>query len=206
MNEGMRMGRNLDRYKIGAGTRGMPPIAVERGRDKVVYSTEQPKFSGARELPLTEQAKERAENIATVLKQPHRAGSDNPRLGTALGRFCAAQRLGDHCWHAGERYGEIIQDAKLAMGFSIRGGAWGADGGWQELTDAQLEARKELALARLKDAELMLRAIMPRLPAALDRLCYDDRDPSPYDHGIIIAALVKLASEWGFSPKRFGEA
>lgn len=191
--------RNLDRfYKLGAGARGATQPAPDRGRDKIVYSTAQPIYSDPRELPPTEQAKERAENIAVALAQPHRRGSDDPRLGTALGRFCAAQRLGDHCWLAGGRHLEIVQDAKLAMGFSIRSGGWGSDGGFQVMTDAELEARKELAMIRLRETDGVLRQVMPRLPAAMERLTYDDRDPSILDVGILVNGLAKLAIEWGF--------
>lgn len=143
------------------------------------------------------------EVMSVVLAQPHRRGARNERLGTALGRFCVEHKphaLGDHLFAAGERYGEIIRQFKNAMGFQVPGWA-PSDGGYEILTDAQAQAKKELAIRRKKEAEEIIIAIIPRAPRALERLTFDDLPPSPYDEGLIVACLVRLAQEWGLAPR-----
>lgn len=160
----------------------------------------------AQRLADEERARERAEALSVALAQPHRRGNDNPRLATPLGRFCANHKprpLGDHCYQAGERYREIIEDAKIAQGFTVHGWA-PSDGGYQTMTQAQVEARKELALQRLREADQILKAIISRLPRALEKLAYDEIEPSPYDHGIIANGLINLANEWNLAPRKFG--
>lgn len=204
MNEGMRMARNLDRYRLGSGTRGAPVAAIARGPDRQVYSTARPVYSGTRELPPTEEAKERAENIAVALKQPHRLGSDDNRLGTALGRFLAAQRnagIADYGWHAGQRYAEIIKQSRTALGLYVHGWA-PSDGAFVELDEDQIRAQKESSKKKLQDAEAILRKVMPRLPSAMARLVYDEIDPFPGDGGILVHGLINLAIEWGFLKMR----
>ena len=149
------------------------------------------------------EAAERAENIAFVASQPHRQGSDDPRLSDPLGRFCAVQRLGDHCRQAGVRYREVVEDDKIARGFTVNGWA-PSDRGYAGLTDQQIEARKELAIRRRHEADAILRSIMPRLPWAMERLVYEEQEPSPYDCGIIRHGLIALSDAWELSPRRFG--
>ena len=155
--------------------------------------------------PLQEriEAAERASNIAQIAAQPHRQGSDDPRLCDPLGRFCAAQLLGDHCRQAGVRYREVIEDDKIARGFTVNGWA-PSDRGYAGLTDEQIQARKELAIRRRAEADAILRGVMWRLPWVMERLVYEEQEPSPYDHGIIRHGLIALSDAWGLSPRRFG--
>jgi len=147
------------------------------------------------------EAAEREANIAQARLQPHRQGSDDPRLSTPLGRFCASPhgslpRLGDHCYQAGERYAEIVRDARNAQGFHVDG--WSpSDNAAFSLTPAQMSARKDLAIIRRRYADNILKAVISRLPWAMERLCYHQLEPSPYDEGAIINGLVALAVEWG---------
>lgn len=196
----MTKARNLG---LLSGTRGKPP-APDRGKDKVVYTTERPVFHEARELPPTDQAKDRASNIAVALAQPHRRGSDSERLGTALGRFLAAQRnaaLADYGWQAGQRYAEIIKQARNAIGLPVHGWA-PSDGGFVELDDDQLRAQNQSAKKNLRDAEAILRAVMPRLPSVMAKLVYDEIEPFPGDGGILVHGLINLAIKWGFLKMR----
>lgn len=152
-------------------------------------------------------AAESAMVMSVALSQPHRRGS-NPaaeRLSEPLGRFCQNHKpkpLGEHCWHAGTRYAEIVGEAKTAQGLRVPGWAPGA-GGYEELTEAQLAVKKELALARLKDANAILTCVTPRLPRAMERFVFDQMEPSPYDEGAIVNGLVNLAAEWGLQPRKF---
>lgn len=181
---------------LAAGTRGNPPAPDRR----LVHSDEwgHRSLPEARKAPPTAEARERAENIAVALRQPHRRGSDDTRDGSALGRLCKSRRLGDHCWHAGNKYLEIIIEARNALGLPILGGSWGLDGGFQSLTDEQLQARKELALSRRDEADGWLREVMPRLPGAMERLTYQDLEPSIRDHDMLVNGLVRLAVNWGY--------
>lgn len=206
MQQGLMMARTRT-YELKSGVRGNSGLAAARGPDRVVYSTTRDVLNApARDDKPTNDARERAETMSVALAQPHRKGSEDPRRATALGRFCADHRpvaLGNHCWLAGVRYAEIVREAKNAQGFAVHGWAPG-DGGYEILDDRQLEARKELSLMRLREAEATLRAIMPRLPGAMERLTYDELDPSPYDAGVLVHGLVALAIEWGFLKPKFG--
>lgn len=155
--------------------------------------------------PLQEriEAAERAETLSVALGHPHRNGSDDPRLATPLGRFCAHQKLGDHCRQAGEQYREIVEDDKIARGFQVHGWA-PSDRGYVGMTLAQIEARKELAIKRRREADAILRAVIPRLAWAMERLVYEEQEPSPYDRDIITHGLINLANEWELAPKKFG--
>jgi hypothetical protein len=158
-------------------------------------------------------------NMATALSQPHRqaifdasggvvAKSDDKRLESSLGRFCATRKprpLGDHCYQAGIRYAEIVREYKNAMGFDVPG--WGpSDNGYLTMTPAQIAARKELAIMRKRGADEVLLALMPRLPRVMEKLCFDELEPSPYDEALIIDGLVLLARKFGTEPKNIRDA
>ena len=170
------------------------------------------------------EAREREETMATALEQPHRQGGGGDRRTTAFGRFCEDYkpvRLGDHCYFAGERYCEVVREEKNARGLLVMGGA-PRDPGYQIFEacpqlpckftcDAgrcqiRLKARLDLAIGRLKEDNEVLIAIMPRLPRALERLVYDQLEPSVYDFGILRDGLVLLAKKYGLRAKRYGEA
>ena len=53
-------------------------------------------------------ARKQREAKATVLAQPHRKGSDDPRLTDALGRFCARIGLSDEAYQAGSDYERLM--------------------------------------------------------------------------------------------------
>lgn len=181
---------------------------------RIVFSTEAlglSRFSGY-QTPAEIAASEA--NRAVVLSQPHRmpiydafgrviARADDKRLESALGRFCAMHKprpLGDHCYQSGLRYGEIVREYKNAMGFDTPGRGSG-DFDYLILTGPQVQARKELAIMRKREADEILMALMPRLPRAMEKLCYDEFTPSIYDEALIIDGLVLLARKYGFSPR-----
>jgi hypothetical protein len=203
MQQGVEVGKRWPEMK--SGVRGDRPVAPPRGPDKIVYSTDRHVLNlPARDDRPTNPDRERADILSVALAQPHRRGNDDPKLSTALGRFCAAHepRLGIHCWLAGIRYAEIVREAKKAQGFYVHG--WSPKEGGGELSEEELEARKDLALIRLREGQSVLRTIMPRLPSAMERLVYDELEPSPYDRGVLVAGLVNLALEWGYLKQRFG--
>lgn len=142
------------------------------------------------------EAAERADMLSVALSQPHRRGSDDPRASEPLWQFCRVQRLRDELYAAGERYGEIVRQAKAALGFRVPGLVAG-EGERQALSEAQSAALRELARQYFDDANAILRRVMPRLPVRMEMLCYDARLPAPADEGVIIHGLVALAIEWG---------
>lgn len=155
-----------------------------------------------------------AENMAVVIAQPHRqpvydsggvviASGEDRRLEGVFGRFCAGHKprpLGDHCYYAGLRYAEIVREYKNAMGFDVAGWA-PSDLGYATLTEAQVAARKDLAVIRKREADEVLFALMPRLPARMERLCFDELQPSPYDEALLVDGLVLLARKFGLQPR-----
>lgn len=158
-----------------------------------------PSAEGDRRVREERQAAlERARAMSVVLAQPHRRGSDDLRLSEPFGRFCAAQRLGEHCWLAGVRYAEIIRQEKQARGFGVYGWA-PSDGGYDiaKLTPEQIEAMREAAILRLTTANWILRGVMPRLPGSLERLVYEQLEPAIRDEAMLIHGLVALAIGWG---------
>ncbi len=181
---------------------------------RIVFSTEAPglsRFSGYQtpaEIAATEA------NRAVALSQPHRvtfmdasgrvvAEKEDRRLESALGRFCVNHQpraLGDHCYQAGLRYGEVVREYKKAMGFYTPGRA-SRDFGDLAPTDEQTQARKDLAVIRKREADQILIDLMPRLPMTMEKLCYDEFPPSIYDEALIIDGLVLLARKYGFSPR-----
>lgn len=205
----------------------------DRGRDRIVWEDNVWQYKGAIvKSPIKEQQEredqqteaERTEVLSVALAQPHRrqyaanvsaeaskAGSAFARLSEPLGRLCATPQpstgrpLGDHCWQAGQRYAEIVKEFKTAWGFEVGDWAPGSNG-MEALTPEQIEARKQLAISRKKEADAVLTCIIPRLPRAMEKLCFDQLEPSPYDAGIIVNGLVNLANIWGFRQQRFGEA
>jgi hypothetical protein len=153
---------------------------------------------------------ERRDALSVALAQPERrgiaatadasqAGSATARLHEPLGRFVARQWPRDEEWadsmyRAGTAYDEIIRDSLIAMGLSYIGQSGGRDGG-EELTPEQAAARKEVALARRKRADETLMRVHARGARVMEALCYDKRDPSPYDDGILRSGLYALA-DW----------
>ena len=147
---------------------------------------------------------ERAYAIGVVLRQPHRAGSDDPRMGFPLGRLCATAWANDpdraNAAHAaGASYAKDIRNVAVARGFHVPGS--GTDGVHNVESDdnpapAEIDAARaaRIGLERvLAMADEVLREVMPRCPVAMVRLCYDNADPAPNDTSMLINGLWRLA-------------
>jgi hypothetical protein len=152
----------------------------------------------------------RADAVSVALAQPHRAGSDDPLSGSALGRYCLRRWPGDHrrgfredrC-EAGNRYAIVIDNDRVACGMAPR--LYGETGKGGELDDAQLRARRvECAKARA-DAEAQIRDI-PRAVPVMSRLCWEDREYGPYDEDVVFHALYRLAMHFGIQKRGFHKA
>jgi len=182
------------------------PYQREEGR--IVYSTQTPGVATiAKEIREREKAalgKTQEDVMSVALSQPHRrgfprdaaeaakAGSEASRLSEPLGRLCARHRLREELWHAGCDYAVIVRNAKSAMGFDVAG-LMPAEWPGPPLTDAQLDAVKELALQRLDNANAALRRVIERLPRVMERICFDQLEPYPNDEAIIGHGLLVLA-------------
>src|SRR5579872_4192360 len=158
------MGLNLMRIE----DKLRPPAAVRREANRIVFSIE---ARGLREIDRAAKAErerieqERAAIEAQIKAQPHRRdftrlpadwppGADT-RLSEALGRFCAVRRLRDELYLAGAEYGERVRQARIALG--LPGGQLSIlDAGASAQTEAQIAARKDLALSRLAEAKGVL--------------------------------------------------
>ena len=161
--------------------------------------------------------KDEADVLSVALAQPHRRPvgglGDNSkgmipdprseRLESVLWRFCANWKprpLGDHCYQAGVRYAEIVREYKNRMGFNVSG--WSpSDRGYEELTDEQLQAKKELAKKRKAEADCVLIAIIPRAPRVAEWACYDEREVSPYDEHLLFNCLMALSDFFKLTPR-----
>jgi hypothetical protein len=172
---------------------------------RLVYSTEAhglPSLQKMKDAQSERERREQADVMSVALAQPHRrgisaaesqrAGGRGLRLTTPLGRFCEANHLADGLYQAGIQYGEVCRAGKSAKGF-IAHKAGEQLGFGSSLTDAQIAAMNEAAMMRWASAEAVLRQIMQRLPAAMERMCFDDRDPSFYDRDLLKNGLFRLA-------------
>jgi hypothetical protein len=161
------------------------------------------KLSGFRSKEVVET---QAEVMSVALNQPHRrdikdghqskAGSRALRILDPLGRFCQANKLDDALWEAGRQYGEVCRQGKAAKGFATYH-AGDIERSGAPLTDAQIGAMNDVAVRRWADAEGVLRQIMGRLPKVMELLCFDEREPSAYDHALLTQGLYQLAKHFG---------
>lgn len=146
--------------------------------------------------------REQAEAMEVGLAQPHRNGSSDPKLESALGRFCAQQRLGEHCYTAGIEYRNVVREALNAQGLPVIGWAPSDDVGYLKLTEEQIAAKVVLARKREKDANAILFRLSPRLPSCMRALCYQEIDQAWGATDELVGGLVALAGAWGYLPKR----
>lgn len=139
------------------------------------------------------EAQERAETLSVALMQPHRAGNDDPKLSTPLGRFCIVQRLRGELYQAGDQYAEVLRQAKAARGFSVPYSPRGE--GATGLTEGQLQAMRDAAIIREANCNAILIAIHARAARVLEALCYDQREISVHDEALAAHGLLMLARE-----------
>lgn len=140
--------------------------------------------------------RETEDTMSVAVAQPHRRGSLDPWAGEPLFIFVTVHGLSFGLYKAGEEYDKVLRRAKVARGFAVPGNIPPAD--VITLTPAQIEAMREAAILREIEFSGILRAIMPRLPRVLERLCFDKLTPSPYDTGIIKHGLLALAAKYRF--------
>ena len=162
------------------------------------------------------EAAERADAMRVALQQPHRQGSDDPRLAFPLGCFCASTwrndlAFGNAMHAAGAEYAREVRAVMIARGFHVVGSEREAGGGHVGLEDATPEeiatAKADIyALERtLEKADSLLRDVMPRCPRAMVRLCFDHDEPSPYDADMLRAGLYRLSLHYGkWEKPRYG--
>ena len=178
---------------------------------KIVFTTQVrglASHSPARGRQTPAQIREAEEIMSVVKAQPHRRGSDDPRLASPLGRFCARiwakdAHLRAACYSAGGDYAREVREALAARGFNVeglepetqRGNSGSQDPTAQEIADQQLKiAEKDRIVAA---ANAVLVPIDPRLPRAMESLCCTLDEPSPYREGMLQAGLWRLAGHYG---------
>ena len=154
------------------------------------------------------------ERIRSVgLKQPHRkpivsldgdiiAKSDDPRLESALGRFCLRPSamyphgLGEHCYEAGVKYREIVRESRHAAGFDSCAGWMEGQSAYETPTNEQLRAKRDVAEKKERQSNEVLIATMPGLDRAMKRLCIDEFDPPYREWEKLVHGLSNLAIEY----------
>ena len=140
-------------------------------------------------------------NRETVKRQPHRNGSDDPKLESALGRFCQRHHLGEHCYVAGVEYGNIVRESIKALGLPTLGFTPGRTNGDGEPDHSALRARKELARQRELDANDIL-VSHGCTAGTMKMLCYEERDIIGASEKGLYRGLAALARTWGMTPRR----
>jgi hypothetical protein len=156
------------------------------------------------------EAAERAKTMSVALAQPHRRGFSypaSPWLASPLGQFCKRSWPEDHairevCYRAGNDYGRDVRAARVARGFFVDGintEARGEVPGGGVSDDEVMSAKCAIedAETKVRGADEVLRAIFPRLPRAMEKLCCSLESPGPYDAGILQAGLWRLAGHYG---------
>jgi hypothetical protein len=170
----------------------------------IVFTTEV--HGMARRTP--KEAATQREIMAVALAQPHRHGSDDPRLATPLGRFVERTWMrGENLYFSGYRaggdYARDVNSALVAHGFRVEGfepdqlrmsapsgGATPAQIAAQQAQIAQLDQ----CVARANE---VLVELHQRLPRAMEKLCCSLNDPSPYAEDMLRAGLWRLAGHYG---------
>lgn len=177
------------RKGIVAKQKPIEPMQIIRG-GVVTNSPQLARRSQAARLNAMEQA--RQEDVKSVaLAQPHRQGSDDRALGSALGRLCRRLNWRDELYRAGEDYGEAIRAARQAEGFTVTGSHAHAFCGLSEMT----EAERERLIRKRDDLDLMLMRLDERAPRLMERLCYDDEDIPLYREALAGDCLILLAQK-----------
>ncbi|MDR3464175.1 MAG: hypothetical protein P4L76_17875 [Beijerinckiaceae bacterium] len=171
---------------------------------RIVFTTE---VRGIVRRTPKEEAAQR-EIMAVALAQPHRRGSDDPRMATPLGRFVEKtwshkESLYFSGYRAGGDYARDVHAALVARGFKVDGfepEKLGLVGLPDDPTPAQIAAQQaqiaqlDRAVARANETLVEVHA---RLPRAMERLCCTLIDPSPYDEDMLRAGLWRLAGHYG---------
>lgn len=149
----------------------------------------------------------RAEAVSVALAQPHRGGSDDPRLAFALGRFCDRawpndSQFADAMHRAGASYAAEVRAVRVARGFHVVGSEreQGRTPNSDDASPEEIDAMRATiyGLERtLERADDLLRGVMDRCPRAMVRLCFDHEDPSIYDTDVLKHGLYRLALHYG---------
>ena len=134
----------------------------------------------------------REEVQATALSQPHRRGSDDPRLESPLGRFCAIHGFSSELFGAGVRYREIVLEARQALGLPNPGYAPGKSGFTDGMDDKQIAERRERADKSQGESDATLKRIKLRLPSVMKNLCVLEIDHLSSDSSILRDGLLAL--------------
>jgi hypothetical protein len=129
------------------------------------------------------------QEMAVVLAQPHRRGSEDKRCASALGRFVLAQGLRSEVYDAGIEYAALVNRWRAAKGIptTVRQGIGGNGEGPSDATVqswASQIARIELAIVPISHPGFL----------AMRRLALDDENiPSGlfYDAAISLGALAQ---------------
>ena len=142
--------------------------------------------------PIRREDQARTDALSVALAQPHRQGSDDPRLESPLGRFCVSARLSGHLFSAGVRYREIVLEARQAMGLSNPGWSAGANGYTDGMDDKQILERVQKSRENQDRADATLKRIHLRLPKVMRDMCVLEIEHNQEDSSILQAGLVAL--------------
>lgn len=140
---------------------------------------------------------DREDALSVALWQPHRRGNDDPRLESALGRFCVAEGIPTQLYAAGVIYRDVVLEARQAMGLGNPGWSAGTSGYTDGQTDKQIADRVAKTRARQDEADAILRRIKFILPSRMRSMCVLELEVNQEDRTILRAGLVALHALFG---------
>lgn len=183
--------------------RETPKPLPQKAGIPITYSTDWTRAQARKDILATKDtlgdkaARERAEMQSLVLAQPHRRGNPSRKAGSPLWEFCEVRWGRDADWAhkmfmAGCDYEQIVRDSLLARGLPCLGQQGKNDSSCGK-TEAELKAERERAIMKRNDADAELTKIARRARDVMENVCYWQREPGPYDEGILAHGLYKIA-------------
>jgi hypothetical protein len=152
--------------------------------------------------PIRREDQARTDALSVALAQPHRQGSDDPRLESPLGRFCASRGLHGDLYRAGCRYREIVLEARQAMGMTNSGWSGGRDSYGEEMDDEKAAERARDTRAKENESNDVLKRIALCLPSLMKNLCVLEIEHSINDYNHLLDGLVALNALYSVGRKK----
>lgn len=146
----------------------------------------------------------RAAILATALGQPHRRGSDDPRLECPLGRLCLSAGFPGDLYGAGVRYREVVLEARQALGLPNPGYQAGSSGYTEGMDDAAAAKRARQTRERQNESDAVLCRVARTLPSLMKNLCVLEIEPNHSNYSILRRGLVALHALYSVGRKKNG--
>lgn len=144
--------------------------------------------------------KQRMAETAAVAAQPHRAWAPDPhdpRLATALGRFCIRHKLRSELFDAGKEWAETYRRLLAALGAPDPQHSSSLGSGGEGPSKATIDGWER----KIESVEIGLRQYGQSAYLGVRHLCMDDAEIPPHEVADTIVGLRVLAVHFGRLPK-----